>query len=195
MKHVYFATPNSGDIEKIATELREHDISVEHVPLHLPDSRSHEIAGIAAEKVRYAYSHTQGPTITNESGFFIPALSGFPRSHTDFVLETIGIKGILKLAEGCDRECEFRSSLAYIDKDHDEPVFFESIITGSLAFEESGTDHDYHWSRLFFIFIPDGYDKTLAEMEPEEFNRWWESQKRQSVFHKFANWYRGETKE
>ena len=98
----------------------------------LIEPRTDDIKEIAKEKVLQAYTLVNEPCIALDAGFFIKELKGFPRAYVNHALETIGIDGILKLMEDkINKECEFRSCLAYYDGI--EIKFFESKSQGKLA--------------------------------------------------------------
>jgi len=106
-------------------------------------------------------------------------------------LKTIGVNGILKLAENIDRSCEFRNCLAFLDGTLKEPVVFEESVKGRLADKPRDKKQDYFWSDLFFVFVPEGKDKTLAEMAPEGYYKWQEELYTNSYLTKFAKWFSG----
>ena len=64
------------------------------------EPRSDDVKYISKFKVLEAYKLVNKPCISQDSGFWIDELNGFPKAFINFVLETIGIKGILKLMEG-----------------------------------------------------------------------------------------------
>ena len=130
-----------------------------------------------------------------DAGFYIRALNGFPRAFANFALETIGIEGILKLMEGKEgqeRSCEFRECMAYIDSTGDIAAFtkaFVGRVPGTVAKEKRGTKQPHHWSELALIFIPEGYDRTLAELTSEEYDHWRKNRpKSYSASKMFAQW-------
>ena len=150
--------------------------------------RSDDLREIAKEKVLFAYKKIGKPCIALDSGFYIHSLNGFPKTFVNFVLETIGIEGILKLVDGKLRDCEFRNCLAYLDETLSEPVYFESSVEGSLSDFPRGKMRDYYWSKLFLVFIPKDSDKTLAEMTYEEYQKWRTQRYKDSFATKFAEW-------
>lgn len=101
-------------------------------------------------------------------------MKSFPGAFVNFALESIGLEGILKIAENKKRGCEFRECLAYMDPSLSEPEYFLTHVRGELAYTERGSmeDKDYLWSELGLIFIPEGSEKTLAEMSHEEYLKW-----------------------
>jgi XTP/dITP diphosphohydrolase len=169
---IYFATTNLGKVQSLQRDLEKYDISVIQQPIDLVEPRSSDVQEIAQSKIQQAYAQIQKPTIVIDAGFYINGLNGFPRAFVNFVLETIGVEGILKLVEGKSRKCEFRECLAYMDDTLEEPKYFMRYVKGTLADTQRGLMQKHLWSILGLIFIPEGSEKTLAEMSYEEYVGW-----------------------
>ncbi|NYT05331.1 MAG: RdgB/HAM1 family non-canonical purine NTP pyrophosphatase [Methanomicrobiales archaeon] len=91
--------------------------TVDHVPLECPEYRDDDVGAIAREKARFAYEHLKKPLIVDDTGFFIPALGGFPGPYAAYVLGTIGLEGVLRLMEGKeDTRAWFETAIAYADE-------------------------------------------------------------------------------
>lgn len=189
MKRVYFATKNKGKVSSVSNVLKEYNIEVVQVSLELPEPRTDDLQKISREKVLFAYGQIQKPCIAVDSGFYVRSLNGFPKAFVNFALETIGVDGILQLVDGKSRVCEFRNCLAYLDENLSEPVYFESNIEGELSETSRGERRDYFWSDLFFVFIPGSEDKTLAEMNFEEYQNYRKKRYKNSFASKFAEWF------
>ena len=142
---LYFASANKGKINSLQRDFAELDIDFRIAEMEIPEIRSEETAEIATKKVEYAYEKLKQPCIAQDGGFYIPALNGFPNAFVNCALETIGIEGILKLLEGKERRCEFRDTIAFIDKKIEEPVLFTAITRGTIAESPRGELQDYHW--------------------------------------------------
>lgn len=67
-------------------------------------------------------------------------------------------------------------------------IFMEST-HGNLSNEIKGLDREEKWSDLWYIFKPDGFDKTLAEMDSVERENRREFDGSYSALEKFAEWY------
>ena len=94
----------------------------------------------------------------------IEALGGFPGPYTHYVDERIGEDGLLKLLENVEnRNACFIEAFAYCEYGK-SPIVFKSITKGTIAKEKSGT---FGWS-WDFIFIPEGYDKTMGNYNDDE---------------------------
>lgn len=165
MKEIVFVTHNKGKIASAKRNLKDINFSIFEYELDEP--RSDDIEYISKAKVMEAYQIVKKPCISLDCGFWIDELQGFPKAFVNFALETIGIKGILKLMEGKEnRDCRFKECLSYFDgnKLHQ----FMGKHEGILSKEIIGIDTDKRWSDLWYIFIPKGYKKTLAQMTDEE---------------------------
>lgn len=191
MQVIHFVTTNKGKITSLNRDFRDSVIEVVPVNIDIPEPRSDETREIAYEKVMRAYELIKKPCVAQDGGFYIPSLNGFPRAFVNFAVETIGLEGILKLVEGKDRSCEFRDTLAFYDGQMEEPIFFETISKGRLAEEPRGELHEYNWGELHKIFIPEGHEKTFAEMTAEEMDAWSRARQLEWCGRKFAKWYQG----
>jgi len=169
---LYYATTNQGKLASMRRDLAPYDVEVIQLALDIPEPRLPDVGEISRYKVLSALSQSPGPVVANDSGFYIHALGGFPKTFVNFTLETIGIEGILRLMAGQPRACEFRESLAYMDSTRSEPVCFYDVVPGSLADVNKGAMREGLWSKLALVFIPEGATKTLAEMTLEEYAAW-----------------------
>jgi XTP/dITP diphosphohydrolase len=185
-REIVFVTSNRG---KIASAKKELKNIIEVIPFHaeLTEPRSDDIRKIAKAKALEAYNITKKPCIAMDTGFFIDELNGFPRAYVNPVLETIGIEGIMKLMDGVkNRNCEFRECIAYYDGD--EINFFECVIPCTISKEIRENKCEESWSKLWYIVIPCGFNKVLAEFNDEDRNKF-DSQKNISSIKIFGEWF------
>jgi len=185
MQELVFVTHNKGKIASARKYLEGIDLQV--LEREVDEPRSDDVRYISECKARQAYALVGKPCISLDAGFWIEALNGFPRAFVNFALETVGISGILKLMEGVsDRRCHFQESLAYYDGR--EVRLFAGRHPGRLAEAISGRETEKKWSDLWYVFIPDGFDKTLAAMSDAE--RELPRPGRVEAMEQFAAWYR-----
>ena len=159
---ITFVTSNIHKAEEAAGIL--HDICiVEHVNLEIPELRSDNISEIALAKAAYAYSLLKRPVVTDDTGFFISALNGFPGPCSAYVQKTIGNSGILNLLAGhSNRHAWFETGIAYYDD------IFQKVFTGRIDGKvvlPQGCN-GFGYDPIFEI-----QGKTLAEMDQDEKNR------------------------
>ena len=185
MKEIIFVTSNRGKVASAQQDLK--NIKVIPYDAELIEPRSEDIKEIAKQKVLQAYGIVKKPCISLDAGFFIKELNGFPKAYVNHALDTIGIEGILKLMKDVkDRYCEFRSCLAYYDGETME--FFESRSPGTISENIRVGNDENKWSDLWYIFIPDKFNKTLAEFNEEDSKRY-DEMKEDSCITKFGKWY------
>jgi XTP/dITP diphosphohydrolase len=188
MKQIIFVTSNKGKYLSSKKFLKKFGIKVIQKTVDISELRG-DLEKIAIHKARDAYKIVKKPLIVMDAGFFVGSLNGFPMMFTNFVLETIGLEGILRLTEGKDRNCEFREVLAYIESSRKKPKVFTRIVKGTLSKNIAGDLKTYHWSKLALVFIPDKEKKTMAEMTEKEFSIFRKRVDKHSHWEQFGEYY------
>ena len=186
---IVFVTHNKGKIASAQNYLKK----VKLVPydFELDEPRSDDLNEIATAKVKQAYEIVKKPCIAQDSGFYIDALNGFPKTFVNFSMDTIGVDGFLKLMDGVEnRKCAFKECLAYFDGK--EVKYFYGLHEGTLATEKAGVSRKEKWSDLWYIFKPKNFDITLAEMNEIEREERRKTDGSVSAINSFAKWYEGE---
>jgi len=185
MREIIFVTTNKGKIKSAQKTLK--NIRVLPYEAELIEPRSDNIKEIATQKVLQAFDMTRKPCIALDAGFFIDKWNGFPRAYVNPALETLGLDGILKLMENIDnRSCRFEQCLAYYDGSNLKTFLSKS--PGNLSNTIRGKDTDKKWSELWYIFKPLDFEKTLAEFNAEDFDRYSKLSEPSSIS-KFGEWY------
>ena len=186
MKEIVFVTHNNGKIASAQRYLKKAKlISYKY---ELIEPRTDDIKEIATAKVKQAYDIVKKPCIAQDSGFYIDALNGFPKTFVNFSLDTIGLDGILKLMENKEnRKCAFKECLAYYDGK--DIKYFYGIHEGTIAKEIAGIDREKKWSDLWYIFKPKNYDITLAQMDDDLRENRTKVDGSISAMKVFADWY------
>ena len=148
-------------------------------------------------KVREAYKKTQKPCIALDAGFYIPNYPGNPNFPGAFpkreILEKFGVEGLLEKMKGVeDRECYFRECLAYFDGKELKKFFGTTY--GQLTTEKRGIATSQKWSDLWYIFKPEHFEKTLAEMDSTEREERRKIDGSVEALKVFAEWYKEQGK-
>lgn len=68
-------------------------------------------------------------------------------------------------------------------------ITFMENIHGNLSYNIQGIDLEEKWSDLWYIFKPNGFDKTLAEMDFEERENRRKIDGSVQAMQEFAKWY------
>ncbi len=179
---IRFATSNRGKFLSARDIFDEYGLEIGWLNISIPEPRG-TLEEIALKKLEWVRQRHDGKVFVVDSGFYIDAWNGFPGPYTNFALRTIGIDGILKIVEGMEKSCSFRNVLAYWDGTRE--WVFRSEIPGRIG-SPDGTKSKRFWSDLFFIFIPDGKDKTLASMSEEEYREFVKESEETGIFRQLA---------
>ena len=180
---VYFATKNERKFHEAARVAAEYGIALTQLNLEKHEIQSDDlriIASVAAQQVLQE-SNVEG-VVAEDAGFFVEALNGFPGPYSAYAYRKIGVDGILKLLQASDRRnASFASAVAYYDK-WKCSACFEGTVQGRVSLLPKGL--------LGFgfdpIFVPlEGGDRTFAEMETSEKNKF---SHRAQAFSKFFKW-------
>ena len=164
---------------------------VVHTSLPLVEPQADTIEDVALSKARQAYQQCGTAVLVEDSGFCVDELSGFPGPYTKYVLQTIGVMGLLNLARGLpERTCMFRSVMVYIDEQEQAHIFVDERGVGRLATTVDSTPCLDAWSELWRIFIPTGASKPLTALSAQERAASLEEWQRESVYTRFGAWYR-----
>lgn len=190
MSIIYFATSNKGKVAHAAAALKKFNITVKQMNIDLIESRSEDPEEIALEKARQAYSALKKPVIVEDSGFFITALGGFPKTHVKFSLQTLGIKNILKILSGMqDRSAEWRMSVAYVygPKKYKTFTFYEKgEISKNIRPVKRQTMSDY-W-RIYIPKMIASNTRALSEMSDDNLKEWLSYYEEHNQFAMLGSW-------
>lgn len=188
---IVFVTSNKGKIKSAEKHFAKYDVKFKAFEYDINEPNVNDIEFIAESKVKDAYARVGMPCISLDAGFFIPSFPGKPNFPGAFpkreLLMTMGITGLIEaMKREHDRNCFFKECLAYNDGNTIRKFF--GYTHGQVSEEIRGDDTDKKWSDLWYIFVPDGCTKTLAEMtEEERENR---KIKPTNAIEEFAKWYK-----
>lgn len=175
-----FATHNEGKIremKKILAGLNLEILSAKEAGvMEEPVEDGATFADNALIKAKYVFERTKEWTVADDSGLCVEALNGAPglvsarwagesatgEEKADKIINELRDLPVEK------RGAYFETALVAINPDG-ERINFSARIYGKIIKERRGDMHHY---RLPYdaIFIPDGWDKTFAEVTDEEKN-------------------------
>lgn len=156
-------TSNENKFIELKELAKSFNIELEQLKGEKIEIQSDNLEEISKTAAYLAYLTFRRPLIVDDSGLFIETLQNFPGPYTNFVKNTIGLKGILKLLEDLkDRSAYFMTVLTFTDGKIIKT--FNGIVKGVISEEIRGN------SGFGFdpIFIPEGEKRTFAEMSLEE---------------------------
>lgn len=119
---------------------------------------------MAEYKIIEAYKLIKKPIIVEDTSLHLEAWNSFPGALIKWFEEYLGTQGILNLIQNKSRNAEAKCVIAYFDGE--EISFFEGSIKGQITEERKGENKlDFGFDP---IFIPEGYEKTFAELGEEK---------------------------
>ncbi|WP_419507474.1 RdgB/HAM1 family non-canonical purine NTP pyrophosphatase [Alistipes communis] len=170
---IVFATNNAHKLAEVQAVLGDAYELVtprmcgveEEIPENQPT-----LEGNASEKSHYLRARTGLDCFADDTGLEVEALDGAPGVHSaryasdghDFAANN---RLLLRNLEGvANRRARFRTVISLLVGD--EEHLFEGVVEGRIVERESGTE-GFGYDPLF---VPDGCDRTFAEMSPDEKN-------------------------
>lgn len=170
-KQLFFVTGNQGKIKSLEQYFASCgiEVDVEPVKLDIIEPQADTVAEVSKIKALEAYEILKAPVIVEDGGLEIEALNKFPGVYVRYILDSIGIDGILKLMEGVEnRTCNFVSTATFVDKDGNVHQFDRDPGFGLIVEEKRTEKSEFAWSDLWYIFYKPEFEKTLSEMSKEE---------------------------
>ncbi|MBO5350869.1 MAG: non-canonical purine NTP diphosphatase [Alistipes sp.] len=170
---IIFATNNAHKLSEVQAVLGDSFELVTPrmcgVEEDIPETAA-TLEGNASQKSHYLYEKTGLDCFADDTGLEVEALGGEPGVHSaryatdghDFAANN---RLLLKNLEGKEnRRARFRTVISLIEGG--EEHLFEGIVEGRIIDHESG-EEGFGYDPLF---VPDGFDRTFAEMTAEEKN-------------------------
>jgi len=164
------ATHNQGKVQELQAIMSARLPDVELVGYDGPEPVEDGTSFLenALIKARAAHNLTGLPAIADDSGVAVEILGGSPGIFTaiwsgskDNVANRQLLLAQLKDIAAEHRASSFVCTIAMVDQEGERS--FSAVWPGSIAFEERGTNgHGYDP-----VFIPEGFEVTAAELEPE----------------------------
>ena len=172
MIDIIYVTGNKQKIDVANKILGPLGFNIIQNKIDCPEIQANTNKEVAIYSAKYASDFLKANVLKNDSGLVIPSLNGFPSAYTRYVEETLKEDGILALMKDkTDRYCYFIDEFAYCEYGSD-PIVFSVITEGVISTEARGFDGVGYDK----IFIPKGYDKTLAEIPYETRHLIWNDQ-------------------
>lgn len=182
MKRIVFATNNQHKLQEIRDILGSsyEVVSLKEIgcDVDIPET-GNTLEENALQKAQYVYDHYHVSCFADDTGLEVEALDGAPGVHsaryaegTDHDSEANMAKLLRELDGKENRQARFRTVICYIEKQDVCPCGcnsikkihqFEGIVNGHIATEKHGTE-GFGYDP---IFVPEGYDKSFAELGEE----------------------------
>lgn len=155
----------TGRPEKVL-EAERLGFPLERADLDQPEPQALDPADVAEAKARTAFERLGRPVVVEDSGLAIAAWGGFPGALVKWLEKSAGLEGIARMLDPfSDRSAHAICAIAYFDGETLHTA--RGVAAGSIAVAPRGS-HGFGWDALF---VPNGGDRTFAEMTPAEKDR------------------------
>ena len=191
MKTIVLASRNKDKIEELRKTLVALNIELKS-SYDFPDldeviEDKDTLEGNALKKARYTYQQTCLPSLADDTGLEVEALSGRPGvysaryagEHVTYQQNVDKLLDELKEIPTEKRGARFRTVAAFVTKAGE--CTFEGMCKGKITETEQGTG-GFGYDP---VFKPKGYDKTFAQLSGEEKNK---ISHRAKAIQKFISW-------
>jgi len=158
---IYFLTGNFNKFKEAEDILGD----VEQLQIDLLEIQGIDPKEIIKTKLLEALNHHQGPFIVEDSSLCFDCLNGLPGPLIKWFEESLGNEGLADIAQKMgNNQAEARVMIGYA-KNPEEIYYFEGVLKGKIV--PPCGENGFGWDK---IFVPEGHDKTFAQMSPEEKN-------------------------
>ena len=166
MPKLQIITSNNGKIKEFKEIFGDSKYLPVQNNIDYPEIQALSLEEVVDFGLSWLREKIESPFVIDDSGVFIDNFDGFPGVYTRYVYDTIGLAGVLRQMEGVDnRACTFRCVLGLLTESGEKQKFVGEC-SGNLINELRG-DGGFGYDP---IFIPEGFDKTFAELASEEKN-------------------------
>lgn len=140
-------------------------IEIEQYQVDLNEIQAIEVKDVISHKAREGYQLVEAPILVEDTGLYLDAWNGLPGALAKWFLKSVGNVGILKMLQPFkNRAAQAKTWVGFWNGE--QFIYGRGEINGMIAFEERG-ENGFGWD---FIFIPEGREKTFAEMTAPEKN-------------------------
>lgn len=152
----------TGNENKVAWTRRYISFPITHQNIDVTEIQSLDPYEITEHKVKEAYKIIGKPVLVEDTSFTIDAFGKLPGPFIKWFQSEIGIEKICQLVGSTNRNAFAHVVFGYYDGN--KVIFGEAKLKGTIADKPRGTN-GFGWNP---IFIPEGWNKTYAELTDSE---------------------------
>lgn len=183
MKTLFFVTTNQNKLAVALAYLKDAGLldryRLEQLSIETPEMQHDSVEAIALESARWAATTNEKAVICADAGLAITALQGFPGPYVKYFNQTFTVEQVLRLMQPeSDRSALWSDALAFYDPETGKSVVFRSDTKGMIAETPSIIASASTVDRLF---IPEGFDKPLADLNDEQRASAWNTSRWQQL--------------
>ncbi len=186
-KTIEFFTSNRHKVDLANVRLNKYGLAVKQVDTELRELQDIDMAKVARDKTNQVIAKTRKPFIIEDSGMYIKALNNFPDALFKPVFDTLGERKFIgMLGNSMDRRATLISILAYCNPATKKVTIFEGVCNGKIPKRPKGKN--IRGARANRVFMPWNWNKTLAQLNDAEWEKFLDRIKKDDHYEKFGKW-------
>lgn len=164
IKELFFNTINPTKIEEIKEIFSDvtETVKIKFLTENIEEILSADIELVIEAKAAEAYKRCRVPVVVEHGALWINYLNGFPSALSKPMWDLLNDKICTLIPSDADRSAKAISGVCFCDG-KTRRTFIEET-NGTISFEGKGNG-GFQWDP---IFIPDGDNRTFAEMSRQE---------------------------
>lgn len=161
-QQVVLVTGNPGKLKELLAIAPAHlNISAQEAGLH--EIQSLDLQEIVEFKLREAYRQIGKPVIVEDVSAELASLNGLPGPFVKFFVQQLGRDALYQIQKVPNDAVTIRCLAGYFDGQ--ETLFGEGVVRGHITAPRG--EHGFGFDS---VVVPDGGDRTFAEMTTDEKN-------------------------
>lgn len=167
MKKIRMVSNNPHKLKEVKEFLKAYDIEIVGNIQKLEELQTENLESLVKDKALKAYRKMGRPLIVEHTGLFLEKIKGLPGGLTQIFWDKLGVDNFAKIFGAPDASSKAVATTVLCYVDGKKFNIFKGEIQGSITNTPKG-DFSFQWD---CVFIPEGFDKTFAEMSVEEKNK------------------------
>ena len=158
---IHLITGNVGKLEELRS-LLPPEVDITHRKLDLVEIQSLDLHEIVSHKLRQAYEVVDEPVIVEDVSAELDSLRSLPGPFIKFFMQRLGDDALFRIGAPHDA-VKIMCTMGYYDGEKE--IIVDGVMTGHIVVPRGNNGFGFD-----AVVVPDGYDRTLAELTSEEKN-------------------------
>ena len=168
-RKLIFITGNKNKLKEAKQILTGFDIESNDVDL--PEIQEVNEQLVVEDKIRHALKLFDSEIFVEDTSLCYDAFNGLPGPLVKWFLKKSGLRGLVDMLSAYDdktayAKCYIGYGIPANEGRQEKIIVFEGSVKGRIV--EPAGDTNFGWDP---IFLPDGHEKTFAEMTEQEKNK------------------------
>ncbi len=155
----------TGNLNKVKEAQMILGLTLDQIDIALEEIQTCDVETAVNHKVREAYLKLDKPVLVEDSGLVFLAWNGLPGALVKWFEQTVGLEGMARMLDPFPNREAIAQCFVGLG-DGAQFIIGKGEVRGTIAESPRGKN-GFGWDTLF---IPEGHDRTFAEMSAEEKN-------------------------